>query len=142
MLRRIASILLLTLLSLWVGGCSDTQPKPSVKACSADAPEWVYDSFVGSSRITASGNRSDQRKIALQRAIAELLITKGSVSGSSVIAMEKNLSVRNEDEILRKHFDENSVMSVTYEEMHYDIKVTDLWRNPCTDELYVKIKEN
>ena len=142
MLRRIVSILLFASLSLFMNGCSDTQPEPSVHRCpGVQSPGWIDDSFVGISRVTASGNRNDQRKIALQRAIVDLLMTKGNVTGSAVISMEKNLSVKNEDETLRKRFQENSVMNVTYEAMQYDIKVTDIWRDPCTKELYVKIEE-
>ncbi len=144
MLGRIATILLFAFLSLSINGCSNkTEQKASAQTCpGVQPPDWVNDSFVGISRVTASGNRSDQRKIALQRAIVDLLMTKGNVTGSAVISMEKNLSVKNEDEILRKHFQENSVMNVTYKAMKYDIKVTDIWRDPCTKELYVKIEEN
>ena len=142
MLGRIVAILLFAFLALSMNGCSETQPKPSVHTCpGVQYPGWIDDSYVGVSRITASGNRSDQRKIALQRAIVDLLMTKGNVTGSSVISMEKNLTVKNEDETLRKHFQENSVMNVTYKALQYDIKVTDIWRDPCTKELYVKIEE-
>jgi len=134
--------LLFALSLMWLGGCSETQPAPAVRSCrDVQPPSWINDSLVGVSRVTASGNRNDQRKIALQRAIADLLITKGTVTGSSIISLEKNLSVVNKDETLRKHFEENSVMNVTYERTSYDIKVTNIWRDPCTKELYVKIEE-
>ena len=143
MIRRITAILLFTSISLWMSGCSQTQPVQVSQSCrDFQPPKWVNDPLVGVSRVTASGNRNDQRKIALQRVIADLLITKGTVTGSSVISMEKNFTVTNKDETLRKRFDENSVMNVTYEQMHYDIKVTAIWRDPCTKELYVKIEEN
>jgi len=139
---RIASILLLAILFFWMSGCSETQPVPVAQGCrNVQPPAWIDDSLVGISRVTASGNRNDQKKIALQRAIADLLITKGTVTGSSVISLEKNLSVVNKNETLRKHFEENSVMNVTYERTSYDIRVTNIWRDPCTKELYVKIEE-
>jgi len=134
--------LLFALSLIWMGGCSETQPAPAAHSCrDVQPPGWINDSLVGVSRVTASGNKNDQRKIALQRAIADLLITKGTVTGSSIISLEKNLSVVNKDETLRKHFEENSVMNVTYERMSYDIRVTNIWRDPCTKELYVKIEE-
>ena len=143
MLRRIVSILLFLLFYLGMSGCSETQPLPKASSCpTIQLPDWIDDSYVGISRITASGNKNDQKKIALQRAIADLLMTKGSATGHSTIALDKNLFVTNEDETLRKRFTQNSVMNVSYEKLHYSIKVTDIWRNPCTKELYVKIEEN
>ncbi len=143
MSRRVISALLLVLLSLAIHGCIETEPKPTRQSCQdTPPPEWINDSLVGVSRVTASGNRNDQRKIALQRAIVDLLMTKGSVAGNSVISMEKNLYIKNKDETLHKHFQENSTMNVSYKQVHYDIKVTDIWRDPCSKELYVKIEEN
>jgi hypothetical protein len=139
---RIASILLFVLFSFWISGCGEKQPVPVTRPCkNVQPPKWINDPFVGVSRITASGNKNDQRKIALQRAIVDLLMTKGNASGSSIVSMEKNLVVENKDERLQKHFQENSEMSVTYEKLHYNIRVTDIWRDPCTKELYVKIEE-
>ena len=119
-------------------GCSS---KDETLPCSAAKPTWINDTFVGMSRITASGNKSEQKIIALQRAIAPLLMSKGVASGSAILSAKKALHVEHQDEILTKNFNEDIDMKVTFESLSYDIKVTDIYEDPCTKFLYIKIEE-
>ena len=132
-------------LLLGLAGCSGNAPEPKAagtgRCADIQEPGWIYDPYVGVARMTASGNRNDQKRIALERAIADLLMTKGVARGTSVMNATKDLSVHNDKERFVKHFNADTEMKIVYKQIAYDIRVTDIWRNPCTDELYVKIEE-
>ena len=104
-------------------------------------PSWINDSFVGVARITASGNKTEQKQIAIKRAIAILLITKGTSQGNSNIFVQKELSKRNNIENFYKYFSQNSTIRINFKNINYNIKVTNIWQDPYTKELYVKIEE-
>lgn len=104
-------------------------------------PQWTYDGFVGMSRITASGNKIQQRKIALQRAISMLLMTKGSANGRGEMEVTKEFQKQNQNETLSKRFTQNSNFAIEFDSIKYDIKISKIWENPCTHEIYVKIEE-
>lgn len=140
--KVLVSTLLLGSLQFWMNGCSEVGPSPEVDPCQKkQLPVWVNDPYVGVSRITASGLKSDQRKIALQRAIGEMLMHKGSATGSSEIAIEKEHILADDSETLHKRLTQRTDMIITHEKRRYSVNVTDIWRDPCTQELYVKIKE-
>lgn len=124
-------------------GCSTPEPAPVQLTCRQQhpLPAWTDESFVGSSRITASGSGSDQRRIALERAIAELLMSKGRAEGDSVVAVEKALRSSGSQESYTKNFTENGTMRIAYEAIDYDIRIKRIWRDPCTRELYVQVEE-
>jgi len=126
-----------------VAGCAPKADRTTAaNPCrNVERPGWIDDAYVGVARMTASGNRNDQKRIALERAIADLLMTKGVARGESVMSVQKDLSVHNDRERFRKHFNVNTEMNIVYRQMKYDIRITDIWRDPCTDELYVRIEE-
>ncbi len=142
-LKGAAAALSIALLLPGFVGCGEKAPKPSYggRCQNVKEPAWIYDSYVGVARMTASGSKNDQKRIALERAIADLLMTKGVARGESVMNVQKALSVHNDNEEFNKHFNVDTEMNIVYKELQYDIKVTDIWRDPCTDELYVKIEE-
>ncbi len=135
--------LICLMIAIGFAGCKEDKPAPSGYGVCKDVkePAWIYDPYVGVARMTASGNRNDQKRIALERAIADLLMTKGVARGESVMNVQKALSVDNDKEKFRKRFNVDSEMKVVYKRLEYDIRITDIWHNPCTDELYVKIEE-
>ncbi len=140
--RTLAAVLGALVIVTGMSGCKDDpSPRNNTAGCHAEPPKWIYDAYVGVSRMTASGSMNDQKRIALERAIADLLMTKGVAQGESVMNVQKNLSVHNNNETFQKHFNVDSEMNIVYKKIQYDIKVTDIWRNPCTEELYVKIEE-
>lgn len=125
------------------GGCSAPEPATAPLSCRQQhpLPAWTDESYVGSSRITASGSGSDQRRIAMERAIAELLMSKGRAQGDSVVAVEKALRTSGSKESYSKNFTENGTMRIEYEAIEYDIRIKRIWRDPCTRELYVQVEE-
>lgn len=140
---RLSSFYLL-ILSILVGGCSEATPNynPYSTCKKIPKPNWIDDSFVGISRITASGSKTEQKLIAIKRAIAILLTTKGIAQGTSTISVEKELTTKNQNEFYTKNFQQNSNLNIKFKNIAYDIKITDIWKDPCTQELYVKIVEN
>lgn len=104
-------------------------------------PQWTYDGFVGMSRITASGDKAQQRRIALQRAISVLLMTKGSANGKGMMEVNREFNKQNQNENLSKRFSENSSFAVEFEHIKYNIRIVKIWEHPCTHEIYVKIEE-
>ena len=137
------SALMCCMIAAGIAGCKEEKPAPAGYGACRDIkePGWIYDPYVGVARMTASGNRNDQKRIALERAIADLLMTKGVARGESVMNVQKALSVDNDKEKFRKRFNVDSEMKVVYKQLEYDIRIADIWHNPCTDELYVKIEE-
>lgn len=138
------SILLAAILSFT--GCSQSASPGNQNAymnpCkTVTVPQWTYDGFVGMSRITASGNKAQQRRIALQRAISVLLMTKGSANGKGMMEVNREFSKQNKNETLSKRFSENSTFAVQFENIKYDIRIVKIWEHPCTHEIYVKIEE-
>ncbi len=135
----------LVLTILICSGCTSTPTTTKNSYINQDKnivkPKWLDDEFVGVSKITASGNKSKQKQIALQRAITFLLMSKGSSQGSLNLSVEKELNLANEKEHLTKRFHQNSRMNVTFKDITYDISIVDTWEDPYTKEIYVKIKE-
>lgn len=144
MKKHIASSIILTA-TLSLTGCGQliTPSNNSyMNPCkTVTVPEWTYDGFVGMSRITASGNKIQQRKIALQRAISMLLMTKGSAQGKGEMEVTKEFQKQNNNETLTKRFSQNSNFAIEFDNIKYDIKIAKIWENPCTHEIYVKIEE-
>jgi len=102
-------------------------------------PKWVDDEYVGVSRITASSSKSAQKKIALQRAITVLLMTKGNSRGTSIVSVQKEFKSSNQKEFYTKSFQENSLIQMNFKDIKYDIKIVNMWVDPCTKEIYIKI---
>ena len=129
---------------LILGGCSNTivQETKAHNPCKKiNFPKWVDDEFVGVSRITASSSRTEQKQIAFQRAIALLVMTKGNSQGSSLVSLSRELNSVNQKEMYSKNFKENSSMKITFKDINYDVKITNMWQDPCTKEIYINIKE-
>lgn len=127
--------------SLILSGCSSntTIQNPCSKIV---MPKWTNDDYVGVSRITASSSKTDQKKIALQRALSLLLMKKGTSQGKTIVSINNELHKLNQKEFYSKNFKQNSSVKITFQDINYDIKITDTWQDPCTNEMYVKIKEN
>jgi len=140
--RSTRALLLAGALAL-LAGCSGTAEPAPEQTCRQQhpLPAWTDESFVGSSRITASGSKSDQRRIALERAMAELLMSKGRAEGDSVVAVEKALHSSGSEESYTKNFTENGTMRIEYRAVDYSICIKRIWRDPCTRELYVQVEE-
>ncbi len=135
---------ILSFISLIMGaGCSSTtQENTYINPCKKIlTPSWLNDEFVGVSRITASSNKTLQKQIAFKRAIAFLLMSKGNSQGSSFISIQRELNSINEKEIYSKRFKENSSMKIIFKDIKYDVKITNMWQDPCTKEIHIKIKE-
>ena len=137
-------VFIMVSISIVMGGCrSTTSPENSyVNPCQKIlSPDWLDDEFVGVSRITASSNKTLQKKIAFKRAIALLVMSKGNSQGSSFISVQRELNSVNQKEIYTKIFKENSSMKVIFKDINYDVKITNIWKDPCTKEIHIKIKE-
>jgi len=137
MLKLSSLFLILFILS----GCNKTRPTYVNKCHNITKPSWLNDQYVGISRITASGNKSEQKQIALKRAIATLLMTKGRSQGSSVVSVQKELASKNQNEFYTKRFKENGVVKITFKDIDYDINIVSMWEDPCSKEIYVKIDD-
>lgn len=138
MLRQSSCLLLIIFL---VSGCSQDRPT-YIKSCkNIEKPKWLNDEYVGISRITASSSKTEQKQIAIKRAIATLLMTKGNSKGNSIVSMQRELTTSNKDEFFAKRFKENSSIKINFKNINYDIKISDIWEDPCTKEIYVNIKE-
>jgi len=130
-------------ISLIIGGCSSTtQENTYINPCKkVTAPSWLDDEFVGVSRITASSSKTLQKQIAFKRAIAFLVMSKGNAQGSSLISVQRELNSVNQNEIYAKSFKQQSSMKVRFKDINYDVKITNIWKDPCTKEIHIKIKE-
>ncbi len=129
---------------LFLGGCSSStiQENNLINLCKTQImPKWTKNDFVGVSRITASSSKSEQKQIALQRAIALLVMTKGHSEGDSFISLQKELKSFNKKELYLKSFKENSSIKLMFRKMEYNIKIENMWQDECTKEIYVSIKE-
>lgn len=105
-------------------------------------PLWTNDAYVGSARISASGRSSDQKIIALKRAISVYLITKGSGSGEAEVNAEKIAIKNGSIENISKHFSQNYKVKFSFKNQNYNLKISNIWQDPITKELFVKVKEN
>ena len=146
MFLNIKKTLFFTNLLIIFVGCSsvsnNTPPQVYINPCKTlEMPKWIYNGFVGVSRITASGNKTKQRNIAIQRALSSLLMSKGSANGKTIIDVNKELKTENNNEKLVKSFRENSNFNITFQNIKYEIVISNIWLNPCTKEIYVQIKE-
>lgn len=144
-MKRPNDLLLIFVIILFVfNGCSLTTPtsKYGYNRCkNIKKPFWLNDDFVGVSRITASGDKTEQKFIAIQRAISLLLATKGVSQGVSLVSVKKDLNKINQKEFYNKKFKENSSIKIKFKDIDYDIKVVNIWEDPCTKEMYVRIEE-
>jgi len=143
MKRQVIDLLILSIL---ISGCAKDEMDINRSAtfyneCKAKKPSWVYDDFVGISKITASGNKSEQKEIALKRAIALMLLTKGRADGSSEIYIKREWKRYNENELYIKKFKESGLIKIDLIDRNFDVKITNMWEDPCTNELYLKIEE-
>ena len=144
MFYKIAGAIFIGWTSFILGGCINTtnQGGSYNDSCkNMQVPKWIDDEFVGISRITASSNKTEQKQIAFQRAISLLLMTKGTSQGNSLISVQRELNTSNKKELYSKSFKENSSLKIKFKEINYDVKITNLWQDACTKEIYIKIKE-
>lgn len=118
-------------------GCSN----PDIPQETTSKPSWLLGQLVGSARITASGNISEQRQLALQRAIAELLMLKGEVKGETLAVIKKNLKQSNSSGSHYTNYKSNTSLSIEYKNRPYNIKITDIYEDPKTGEIFIKIEE-
>ena len=135
----------LGLIVLIMSGCASSiatyEERYLVECKETIKPKWLSDEYVGVSRITASSDKTEQKKIAIQRAIATLLMTKGTSKGDSTISVQREVKTANQQELYTKSFKENSSIQVKFKDIDYDVKITNIWEDPCTKEIYIKIKE-
>lgn len=132
---------LLAISMTWVvlaGGCAEKQPKTSIRE---QPPSWIMSANVGSARKTASGSFNEQRMLALQRAIAEMLISSGEASGQSVVSVAQSLKIKNNEENYSDDFDQQATVTTTFNNKTYEIETVKWWMDRYKGILYVKIKE-
>lgn len=131
----------LYLVLILLSGCSQSTVTYTANCKNIVKPTWLSDEYVGISRITASSSKTEQKQIALQRAIAILLMTKGNSKGSSIVSVQRELKTLNQKELYAKRFKENSSIKINFKDINYDIKIVNIWEDPCSKEIYVKIEE-
>jgi len=68
-------------------------------------------------------------------------MTKGNSQGSSLVSVRRELNSVNQKEMYSKNFKENSSMIIKFKDINYDVKITNMWQDPCTKEIYINIKE-
>ncbi|SMP86096.1 hypothetical protein SAMN06313486_101100, partial [Epsilonproteobacteria bacterium SCGC AD-308-P11] len=118
-------------------GCSSSNEPQAV----ASKPSWLNEQLVGSARMTASGNTNEQRELALQRAIAELLMLKGEAKGESVAQIEKGLKQSNSKEHYYTNYKSNTSLSIEYKNRPYSVKIKDIFEDTKTGEIFIRVEE-
>lgn len=138
-MKKRASACLAACLAVGVlfGGCgADKQPSATIQA-----PGWTRGPYVGIARKTASGSKNEQRMLALQRAIAELLISSGEATGQSVVSVAQSLQIQDTTESYTDDYQQHATIKATFKNKTYDIEQVNWWENSRTGEYYVQIKE-
>lgn len=130
-------ILSLALFSLLVG-CATSSPQTIQ---SPTKPTWLYDQLVGSAKITASGDKNEQRRVALERAIAELLMLKGEAKGESIAQVQKNLKQSNTQDSHYTNYKSDTQIAIEYKSRPYSVKIVEIYEDPRSEEIFIKIEE-
>lgn len=116
-------------------------------ACSSKVisikPSWINDtkSTIGVCGFIPSENLSIQKEIAIKRAISSLVIKKGISSGDITVKSNKLYTFKGKSEKLVKLTYQNSNIDFWFNNIIYNVKITDMWKDPQTKELYIKIEE-
>lgn len=122
-------------------GCA-SQPQPGSNSnIKKPVPSWVYEPNVGVARQSASGSFNAQRMLAIQRAIAEMLISSGQASGESVVSLSESLKISEGKESYNDDYDQKATIRTTFKDKTYEVEQINSWLDPYTKKYYVQIKE-
>lgn len=128
---------IIAVLFVLLGGCAQKTAQHSDVP-----PDWVMrGANVGYAKPVASGNYSEQTRLAMERAIGVLLTRSGMLSGKALVGVEMTHSDNGNDETYNATYSVRSEQSIETEKRHFEIKMKEMWRNPRTNELFVQIEE-
>ncbi|MEA2018230.1 MAG: hypothetical protein U9N59_07265 [Campylobacterota bacterium] len=132
---KITKVLSVYLITLFLIGCSNNQ--------SQIKPSWINspNSNIGVCGFIPSENFAKQKNIALKKAINSLMIKKGYASGTIDVKSTSTHTQINTQESLNKQFIQDSIIKFTFENIKYNIKITDIYKDEDTKEVYVRIEE-
>jgi hypothetical protein len=115
-----------------------------ISSCALNSkPDWITDpnAIVGFSGFIPSQNYSIKKDIALKKAIHSLMLKKGKATGSILIKSNKNYLKINNQENYEKNVKQNSTISFKFKDVAYNVKITGIYIDKITQDVYVRIEE-
>lgn len=119
---------------LMFAACAPKNPKTE--------PDWiVYGDYVGHARQTASKNLTEQKMLAIDRALKLLLRRALQLGGDGYISSDMQHAQSGSSEELYEVTQVKIDGEVKVLPRAVKIRVKNVWRNPRSKELYVQIEE-
>lgn len=133
-----AAVISVAIAAAFISGCSSHQDQVRQQVVK---PEWITEKNVGCSMLPASGLMGDQKKLAVEHAIVNLMVQNGDISGTSKVMMDRSHEQDNTKDKYSIRFLQNGIYNVSYAKQPFEIEIINNWFDPYNGQYYVQIRK-